>query len=54
MESITTAFTSAFTDVTTNVTSIISGLVPGAVGLAAVGLAVMIGFKYFKRLANKA
>lgn len=54
MEGITTAFTGAFTDVTTNVTSVISGLLPGAIGLCAITVAVMIGFKYFKRLANKA
>ncbi len=51
--SISTALESGFSDVQTDVVTIITTALPYALAVVGIGLALTIGIKAFKRLANK-
>lgn len=54
MESIVTALSTWGTTVTTDVTTMITTMLPIALGIVGLSLAVMLGIKFFKKVANKA
>ena len=52
MEGLTTALSTAFAGVSTNVMTILGVALPAAIGIVATILAVKIGIKFFKNIAN--
>ena len=48
----TTSLTTAFTAVKTDVVSIITTALPPALAIMGIGIAIMIGIKFFKRAAK--
>lgn len=52
MEGLTTALCTAFEGVSTNVMSILSIALPAAIGIVAAVLAIKIGIRFFKSVAN--
>lgn len=53
MSDIITALTTALTTVKTDFFSAIAGILPVALAIVGAGLVVVLGVKYFKRIASK-
>lgn len=53
MESIITALTTAMTTVKTDFFSAIGSILPPALAIVGAGMVVVLGVRYFKRIANK-
>lgn len=53
-ESMTTAVKSAFSSIKTDVVSMMETALPVALAIVGIGLAVMLGVKFFKKISSKA
>lgn len=53
METVVSGLTTAFTSAVTSVEGAIGSIVPIAIPLVGIGLAIRLGIKYFKSVANK-
>ena len=51
-EAMKTALSNAFTGIQTDVTSIITTALPAALAIAGIGIAVRIGWSFFKSIAR--
>jgi hypothetical protein len=48
------ALTTAFTSIAGDVSSALTSILPIALGVLGVGIVVMVGIKFFKRITNRA
>lgn len=53
MEGIITALTTAMTTVKTDFFSALTSILPVALAIVGAGMVIVLGVKYFKRIANK-
>lgn len=54
MEGVQTALTTAFTSIATNLETAVSNMLPVALGVVGLGMVIVFGVKWFKRITNKA
>lgn len=54
MENIQSALSTAFTEISTNLSTTVTSILPIALGIVGMGIVIVFGVKWFKRLTNKA
>ena len=54
MENIQSALSTAFSEISTNLSTTVTSILPIALGIVGMGIVIVFGVKWFKRLTNKA